>query len=60
MNKKCICDVKEGEEKEISKGQWVDLYITLNDDEYRIEAVADGRASMYINYCPMCGRNLEG
>ena len=56
----CICDLKDREEKEITKGSWVDLYITFRDGDYIIEAIADGISSMFINYCPICGRKLEG
>ena len=54
----CICNLSEGEEKLISNGSWVDLYISLKDGEYWIEAISDGRASMRIDYCPKCGRKL--
>jgi hypothetical protein len=55
----CICNVKEGEEKLISVGDWVNLYIELICGEYWISGVADGNAIMKINYCPICGRKLE-
>ena len=59
MNDKCICDLKEKEEKRITHGDWVDLYIKLEDKEYWIVAEAEGNAMMKIEYCPKCGRKLE-
>ena len=56
---KCICDLKEGEEKLITIGDWVNLYILLRDKEYWLIANADGRAEMMLHYCPVCGRKLE-
>jgi hypothetical protein len=57
---KCICELNKGEEKLITKGSWVNLYISRdNYDEYWIEAISDGRASMKIDYCPKCGKKLE-
>lgn len=58
MNK-CICDLKDKEEKLITNGNWVDLYIKLERKEYWIVAMADGNAMMKIDYCPKCGRKLE-
>lgn len=56
----CICyGLKEGKQKLISNGSYVDLYMRLLDGEYYIEAICDGRASMKIDYCPCCGRKLE-
>lgn len=54
----CICNLSKGEEKLISNGSWVDLYMSLKDGEYWIEAISDGRVSMRIDYCPKCGRKL--
>ena len=59
MDKKCLCDLKDREEKLITQGSWVNLYITKEHDEYWINAVGDGIAAMRIKYCPECGRKLE-
>lgn len=54
----CICNLEEGEEKLIRRGSWNDLYLRLSNGEYRINAIADGIASMKIEYCPKCGKKL--
>lgn len=59
MDEKCLCDLNEGEEKLITKGSWVDLYIAKSYGEYWIKAISDGRADMRIDFCPKCGRKLE-
>ena len=57
---KCICNmVKEGYPEIISIGTYVNMYIVKKDDEYYIEAIADGKACLKLNYCPKCGRKLE-
>lgn len=57
---KCICEiVKEGYPETISIGNWINMYMVKKDGEYYIEAVADGKARMILNYCPVCGRKLE-
>jgi hypothetical protein len=55
----CICSVREGEERLISQGAYVDLYISREYGEYHIVALSDGRASTRIYYCPECGRKLD-
>lgn len=59
MNQTCLCDLKEGQEKIISQGHWVNLYIAIEEGEYWIRAISDGRADLRIHYCPKCGRKLE-
>ena len=56
----CICqELKLEEEKLISEGAWVDLFIYRDKhDYYYITAISDGRADIKIKYCPMCGRRL--
>ena len=57
---KCICEiVKEGYPEMISIGNWVNMYMSKEGNEYYIEAVADGKARMILNYCPVCGKKLE-
>ena len=55
---KCICGVHENEVKRIAEGAWVDLYINKEAEDYLIEAISSGRASLKINFCPICGRKL--
>lgn len=59
INPPCICTLEEKERKLVSVGDWVNLYIYLNDKEYWIVGEADGTAMMKIDYCPKCGRKLE-
>lgn len=59
MEEKCICEVSESEEKLIDEGSYVNLYISRDEYGYWINAIADGRASMKIDYCPKCGRKLS-
>lgn len=40
------------------KGDWTDLQIHKEDDEWWITALGDGRADLKLNYCPMCGTHL--
>ncbi len=57
---KCVCElVKEDYPEKLSIGNWVDMYISKEGDEYYIEAVGDGKAYLKLNYCPKCGRKLE-
>jgi hypothetical protein len=58
MKEKCICDLKEREEKLLREGSWVNLYISREHGEYFIVALSDGRATMRIHYCPQCGKKL--
>lgn len=57
---KCVCElIKEGHSEKLSTGNWNDIYMRKEDGKYYIEAVADGKAVMRLNYCPKCGRKLE-
>lgn len=59
----CEC-LNKGEDYRIN-GIWTSLIIRKDDKEYdedfkyKILAYGEGLASMNINYCPMCGRNLN-
>jgi hypothetical protein len=55
----CLCQLKDNEEKLITEGYWINLYIYKEYGEYFIKALSDGRADMKIDYCPKCGRKLE-
>lgn len=55
----CICDLKNGEEKLIRKGDWNYLYIGRDQDEYYLIAKGDGNVNMQLNYCPKCGKVLN-
>jgi hypothetical protein len=54
----CLCDLEIGKEKLITKGDWVDLYIERDKWDYKIYGDGGGRATMFIKYCPECGRKL--
>lgn len=55
----CICNLSKGQQKLITQGSWVNLYIERDCcGDYLLEAIDDGRADMQINYCPICGRCL--
>lgn len=56
---KCVCqELKNDQFKQIAHGDYNDLYISKDHDEYFIEAIADGKASIKMKYCPFCGGKL--
>lgn len=58
INKCAYQELKNGQSEQIAKGNWNDLYIGKEDNEYYIEAQADGNARIKIDHCPFCGRKL--
>lgn len=58
---KCICEKIDINSRELlSRGCWCDLYLEKNEiGNYYIVGAGDGEATMYIRYCPMCGRDLD-
>jgi len=57
---KCICNLKGGQEITIDKGEYTVLMMKKRYGGFYIEAWGDGVARMRINYCPKCGRKLNG
>ena len=57
---KCVCQDLKNDQlfTHIAHGDYNDLYIGKEYDEYWIEAQADGNVRKRIKYCPFCGRKL--
>ena len=55
------CNLKEDEsEKNLDyTSSWTSLFIIRDKNSYKITAFGDDVASVEINYCPFCGRNLK-
>jgi len=63
MNKECMCNLKENTENKIIVGDYCNLLIKketwMKENYYYIIGEGDGRATLKINYCPICGRELR-
>ena len=51
------CELKNGESICLTDRKHDDLYISKVEDEYYIEN--EGLTKFKLNYCPICGRNLQ-
>ena len=51
------CELKNGESIGLTDRRHDDLYISKLEDEYYIEN--EGLTEFKLNYCPICGRNLQ-
>ena len=51
------CELKNGESIGLTDRKHDDLYISKLEDEYYIEN--EGLTEFKLNYCPICGRNLQ-
>ena len=51
------CELKNGESIGLTDRRHDDLYISKLEDEYYIEN--EGFTEFKLNYCPICGRNLQ-
>ena len=51
------CKLKNGESIGLTDRKHDDLYISKLEDEYYIEN--EGLTEFKLNYCPICGRNLQ-
>jgi hypothetical protein len=57
---KCICILEEGQEITMDEGCWTVLSLKRECDGYYLEAWGDEKVDKRINYCPKCGRKLDG
>ena len=55
----CICDLEKNEQRHLKDGDYNTLYIVREYFTYYIKAEGDGCVWLPINFCPLCGRNLE-
>ena len=51
------CELKNGESIGLTDRRHDNLYISKLEDEYYIEN--EGLTKFKLNYCPICGRNLQ-
>ena len=51
------CELKNGESIGLTDRRHDNLYISKLEDEYYIEN--EGLTEFKLNYCPICGRNLQ-
>jgi len=55
----CICNLEEEQNIYIEEESWTYLILDRRSDGFYLEASGDGIAEKRINYCPMCGRDLN-